>query len=54
MESLISRREVLKLASLGGVVFASQLSRLSAAAVNSTSLPAEDFYFVQLSESLGL
>ena len=41
----LDRRQFLKLAGLGGVVFASGLARVAGAA------PVEDFYFVQLSDS---
>src|SRR6266702_2637362 len=45
MKLPIDRRQFLKLAGLGGVVFASGLARNVGAAV------ADDFYFVQLSDT---
>lgn len=54
----IKRRELLKLAGIGGVVFVSGLSRMFASAIaatNATSptiaMPAEDFYFIQMSDT---
>ena len=44
MTNRVDRRQFIKLAGLGGVVFASGLSRIAGAA------PAEDFHFVQLSD----
>ncbi|MHB8621808.1 MAG: metallophosphoesterase family protein [Sulfuricaulis sp.] len=46
----IKRREFLRLAGFGGVVFASGLGR-SASAAYGVGAAAEDFYFVQLSDS---
>jgi hypothetical protein len=43
----VNRRDFLKLAGLGGVVFASGLGKIASAAYGSG---AEDFYFVQLSD----
>jgi 3',5'-cyclic AMP phosphodiesterase CpdA len=60
MVDSIERREILKLAGLGGVVFASRLAGLSgatsilgAAAAHADPWPAPtgDFYFIQLSDS---
>ena len=54
----IKRRELLKLAGIGGVVFASSLSRVLAAAMAEpgadsagNASPAEDFYFIQMSDT---
>lgn len=46
----VNRRDFLKLAGVGGVVFASGLSRTASAAYGAGS-PVEDFYFVQLSDT---
>ncbi|MBI3560127.1 MAG: metallophosphoesterase [Gammaproteobacteria bacterium] len=46
--STFKRRDFLKLAGIGGVVFASRLSGFSFAAQSS---PPEEFYFVQLSDT---
>ena len=60
MVDSIDRRELLKLAGIGGVVFASRLFGLGASAsllaptmvrAEPTPAPAEDFYFIQLSDS---
>lgn len=48
MSNLFDRRTFLKLAGIGGVVFASGLSRL---AYGAGSTAQEEFYFVQLSDS---
>ncbi|HYA36756.1 MAG TPA: metallophosphoesterase [Candidatus Methylomirabilis sp.] len=45
----INRRDFIKLAGIGGVVFASGLNRAASAAYG-TGAAAEDFYFVQLSD----
>ncbi len=52
MKKTINRRDFLKLAGLGGVVFASGLSNLSHAAnkASEESSAYDDFYFVQLSD----
>lgn len=50
MTHKIDRRDFLKLAGLGGVVFASGLGRFSEAAARAYE-PARDFYFVQLSDT---
>jgi len=46
----INRRDFMKLAGLGGVVFASGLGRTASAAYGAASA-VDDFYFVQLSDS---
>lgn len=60
MVDSIQRRELLKLAGIGGVVFASRLAALGAATPHADSMAvgagptptlAEDFYFIQLSDS---
>src|SRR6266478_6461133 len=53
MKHPIDRREFLKLAGLGGVVFASSLGAARAADTLAAAKPGEfdDFYFVQLSDS---
>lgn len=48
MKQNMDRREFIRLAAFGGVVFA---SRLHAADAVSASAPGEDFYFVQLSDT---
>jgi len=45
----VNRRDFLKLAGIGGVVFASGLGKTASAAYG-TGAAAEDFYFVQLSD----
>jgi len=45
----VNRRDFLKLAGIGGVVFASGLGKTASAAYG-TGTTAEDFYFVQLSD----
>lgn len=49
MNNQINRRDFLKLAGIGGVVFASGLGSLAHGA--SKSAPQKDFYFVQLSDT---
>lgn len=49
MTTRVSRRDFMKLAGLGGVVFASGLGRYVQA--GSASLPGRDFYFVQFSDT---
>ena len=46
----INRRDFMKLAGLGGVIFASGLGRTASAAYD-TGSAVDDFYFVQLSDS---
>ena len=46
----INRRDFMKLAGLGGAVFASGLGRTASAAYGADSA-VDDFYFVQLSDS---
>src|SRR5881296_1957566 len=52
MKQPIDRREFLKLAGLGGVVFASSLGTARGAATMATAKAGDydDFYFVQLSD----
>lgn len=52
MKKSINRRDFLKLAGLGGVVFASGLDKLASAAgkTGATASAYDDFYFVQLSD----
>src|SRR5438093_2231564 len=53
MRHPLDRREFLKLAGLGGVVFASALGTAGRAATTASTKPGEydDFYFVQLSDT---
>jgi calcineurin-like phosphoesterase family protein len=51
MNDPIRRREFLQLLGLGGAVFASGLSGASAAAPRKSGGPADDFFFVQLSDT---
>jgi hypothetical protein len=54
MINLVQRRELLRLAGIGGVVFASSLSgfaRSVAAQSNPTAASDQDFYFIQISDS---
>jgi hypothetical protein len=53
MDSAMKRRDFLRLAGLGGVVFASRLTGLANAAANTGGPRAayDDFFFVQLSDS---
>ena len=51
MDRPINRRDFMKLAGLGGVVFASGLAGCATSGANATSATNDDFYFVQLSDS---
>ena len=51
MDKTIDRRDFLKLVGLGGVVFASGIGCASSATSGRMSAAAEEFYFVQLSDT---
>ena len=51
MDRPINRRDFMKLAGLGGVVFASGLAGCATSGANAASTTYDDFYFVQLSDS---
>lgn len=51
MRKQIDRRDFLKLAGLGGVVFASRLAGMASAADTSAGAAYDEFFFVQLSDS---
>ena len=51
MDRPINRRDFMKLAGLGGVVFASGLAGCASSGGNAASATNDDFYFVQLSDS---